>query len=164
MSRLMAWSSCRWARRQQDLGAVDDGPRDRDALLLTAGQAGGEALLLAPEADHLEGLGHELADDVPRLADDLQRVGDVLDGLVGQQAEVLEHRAHLAAQAGHLAHGHAAEVVAGDEDGALGRGLLAQGEPEHRGLAGAEGPTTNTNSPRSMSTVTSEIAGRVDRG
>ena len=126
---------------QQDLRPVHDGPGDGDALLLTAGELVGEALLLALQPDHLQGLGHELADDVARLADDLQRVGDVLvDGLVRQQAEVLEDRTHLAAQPRHLAAGHRAEVVAGDEHGALGGGLLAQGEAQHRRLAGARGP------------------------
>ena len=125
---------------EQDLRPVHHGPGDGDALLLTAGELVGEALLLAFQADHLERLGHELADQVARLADHLQRVRDVLvHGLVRQQPEVLEHRAHLAAQPWHLPTRHRAEVVPGDEDGALGGRLLAQGEAQHRRLAGARG-------------------------
>ena len=120
---------------QQDLRAVDHCSGDRDPLLLTTGELVRETPLLAAEAHHLERLGDELPDDVPRLPDDLEGVGDVLvDGLVGQQPEVLEDRAHLAAQPWDLAHRHGAEVVPGDEHGALGRRLLTQGEAEHRRL------------------------------
>jgi hypothetical protein len=125
---------------EQDLRAVDHGAGDRDPLLLTTGELVGQALRLAGEADHLQGLGDQLADDVARLADHLQGVGDVLvDRLARQEPEVLEDRTHLAAQPRHLPHRHRLQVVAGDQDGAAGGGLLAQRQPQQGGLARAGG-------------------------
>src|SRR5688572_8276059 len=72
----------------EQLGPVDEGPRDGDALLLTAGEFTGHPLLLAAEPDEVEHLRHGLADLTARLADHLLREGDVLgDRLVRQQAK-----------------------------------------------------------------------------
>jgi hypothetical protein len=64
----------------------------------------GQAVGLVGEADQVEDLGHLAADGAAVLADDLEGVGDVLvDGLVGQQLEVLEDAADVAPQQRHLA-------------------------------------------------------------
>ena len=71
-------------------------------------------------------------------AEDLQGIGDVLeDRLVGQQAEVLEDAADLAAQSRDLALGQAVEVATGDEDAPARGVLLLHDELHHRRLARA---------------------------
>ena len=100
----------------QDHRPVDERARDRDPLLLAAGELVGHPLALAVEPDQLERLrARPCVDLAPRLADHLERERDVLgDGLVGQQPEVLEHGADLAAQPRHLPAGQPVEVLAGD--------------------------------------------------
>ena len=72
------------------------------------------------------------------LADHLERERDVLgDGLVGQQAEVLEDGADLAAQPRHLPAGEPVEVLAGDVHAATRRAGLAEHQPQGGRLAGA---------------------------
>ena len=125
---------------QQHLGAVDQRARDRDALLLTAGELVREPLLLAGEADEREHLGHGLLDESARRSDDLQGERDVLeDGLVRQQPEVLEDRADVPAEVRHLAVGQRAQIAAEHDDAAVARRLLAQDESQARGLARARG-------------------------
>ena len=121
-------------------GRFDERARDRHALLLAAGELVGHAFGLAVEADEVEHLGHHLADRVRGLADHLEGEGDVLaHRLVGQQPEVLEHAADALPQPGHAAArqlGHV-EVVHGDR--APGGHVLAQQEPQERGLARSGG-------------------------
>ena len=149
---------------EEDRRLVDDGASDRDALLLAAGELVREPLLLTLESDDPQRLGDGLADHRAGLADDLQREGDVLeDGLVGQQPEVLEHRADLATQlalcgrAAGRAHGR-------DEHRAGGGVLLFEREPRRVDLPEPDWPTMKTNSPRSTSRDTPSTAGRVVRG
>src|SRR6476620_9285198 len=72
---------------EQDRRPVDEGPGDRDTLLLTTGELVRQALHHARESDELERLWHGLADAGAAAAEHLQGVGDVLeDRLVGQQA------------------------------------------------------------------------------
>src|SRR6478672_4325926 len=121
---------------EQDRRPVDEGPGDGNTLLLTTGELVRQALLHARESDELERLGHGLADAGAAAAEDLQGVGDVLkDRLVGQQAEVLEDAADLAAQGRDLALRQAVEVATGDEDAAPRDVLLLHDELHHRGLA-----------------------------
>ena len=125
---------------EQDLRLVDHRARDRDTLLLTTGELMWQTLALALEADHLQGLGDELADDVGGLANHMQGVRDVLpDRLAGQEPEVLENRADRAAQAGHLSGRHRLQVMARDQDGTAGGRFLSEHQPQHGGLAGAGG-------------------------
>src|SRR3954454_9270563 len=122
---------------QQDRGPVDERPGDGDALLLAAGQLVREAALLTGEADQVEHLRHGVRDGVPGLADDLQGERDVLEhGLVGQQPEVLEDDADLAAQLRDLPVREPPDVLAGDVDDAARSALLPQDEPQERRLAG----------------------------
>src|SRR5699024_7446844 len=97
--------------RQQDGGTDEVGTGDRHALLLTAGELVREALALVLQAHHLEHLGHQTTHHLARGADHGEGELDVLVGrLRGQQAEVLEHHADVAAQRGHLPRGDAREV------------------------------------------------------
>ena len=80
-------------------GWLTNGARDRDALLLAAGELVGQRVHLVREPDHVHDLGHLAADRRRRLALHLERVGDVLGGgAVRQQLEVLEDAADVAAQ------------------------------------------------------------------
>ena len=101
----------------EDIRPVDEGPGDRDALLLTAGQFVGEALFLAVESDHLQDFRHDGLDVTAGLPDHLKRESHVLEhGLVRQQSEVLEHRADLATQLRHPPRRQLADVLAGHPD------------------------------------------------
>ena len=89
---------------EQDGGLVDDGARDRDALLLTARELVRVATGLAAESHHLEHVRNRLLDEALALADHLQAERDVVeDGLLRQQAEVLEDDAEIAPEIRHLA-------------------------------------------------------------
>src|SRR3954471_21287678 len=97
---------------QQDQRPVDERPGHRDALLLTAGQLMRVPVLLAPQADQLENLGHDPAGDTLGLADHLKGEGDILvGGAVGQQPEVLEHAADRAPEGGNLPRAHGRDVA-----------------------------------------------------
>ena len=63
---------------QQDLGPLDQGAGQRDALALAAGQLVGLALLEAVEPDHGQRLLDPRADLGARHAGHLEAVGDVL--------------------------------------------------------------------------------------
>ena len=150
---------------EEDRRLVDDGASDRDALLLAAGELVREPLLLALEPDDPQRLGDGLADDRAGLADDLQREGDVLeDGLVGQQPEVLEHRADLATQLRHLRSGsrESSRPATNTEPEVAFSSLSAR--RRRVDLPEPDWPTMKTNSPRSTSRDTPSTAGRVVRG
>jgi len=120
---------------------VDEGAGDRDALLLAAGDLVRQAVRLLAEADQAEDLGHLAADHAPRLAHHLEGVGDVLvDGLVGQQLEVLEDAADVAAQQGHLALRQGAQVAPGHQDPPFRGFQFLEDELDEGGLAGARRP------------------------
>jgi hypothetical protein len=124
--------------RQEDQRPVDEGPGDRDALLLATGELVRHGLLLATQTHQLEDLRHRFADGRLRPADRLEREGHVLrDGLVRQQLEVLEHAADVAAQVRDLVAGQRGDVLAGDVDLALLGGLLTVEEAQEGRLAGA---------------------------
>jgi hypothetical protein len=101
---------------------VDERPRDRDALLLTARQLVREVVELGREADEPQDVRHLAADLLAVLAEHLQRVGDVVvDRAVRQELVVLEHDADVAAQVGDAAARDLAQRAAGDRDLALAR-------------------------------------------
>ena len=127
--------------RQQDHGPVHERPGHRDPLLLATGQFIGHPVVLAFQPDQVHHLGDDLADEPPGLADHLEGEGDVLvDVLVGQQPEVLEHAPDPAAQVRNLPVGEAGEILAGDVNLAVGRPLLLEDQPQERQLARARGP------------------------
>ena len=124
----------------EDHRPVDEGARDRDPLLLAAGELVGHPVALAVEADHLEGLGDQGGDVAAGAADDLEGEGDVLaDRLVGEQPEVLEDGADVAAQPRDLPAGEPVDLLAGDVDASRRRAVLAQHEAQERRLARAGG-------------------------
>ena len=124
--------------REQDGGLLDDGARDGDALLLTAGEFVREAARLLGEADEFERLGHGRAHRAPTPAEDLEDERDVLgDRLVLEQPEILEDDADVAAQRRHLAARHRHEVSPGDVDLAGRRRHLVRHETHERALARA---------------------------
>src|SRR5664280_2703238 len=108
--------------RQQNQRLVDEGPCYRHPLLLTSRKLVREPLRLVGKANHLKGFRHDRTDRAPRLAQHLQGKGDVLeDVLVGQQPEVLEYRAYLAAQLRHLASRQDGQLSASHEHVSRGR-------------------------------------------
>ena len=77
----------------------------------------GKLSILSTEADEGEDLGHLAADLRALLALHLERVGDVLvHGAVGQQLEVLEDAADVAAQLRHRERRRRCELAAADDD------------------------------------------------
>src|SRR5919204_571790 len=114
---------------------VHERARDRDALLLAAGELVGIRVHARAEPDEVQHLGHLAADRGPVLALHLERVGDVLGrGAVRQQLEVLEDTAHVSAQKRHLRALEPREVAPADDDAARRRLQLLQEEANHRRL------------------------------
>ena len=85
----------------EELGLVDEGARERDALLLAPGELLGEgvdAVVELDEAEHLVGAPAALGE---RDAEELQDEGDVLeDGPRGEELVVLEDDPHRPPQLG----------------------------------------------------------------
>ena len=132
-SRLPVGSSASSDRR-----LVHDRAGDRDALLLAAGELAGIVRRLLREADRLEHVRDGRLDEAARLPDDLEGERDVVvDGLVRQQPEVLEHHAEAAAEVGHLAGRDRGQPLAEHVDLARRGLLLAQHQPQQAGLAAA---------------------------
>src|SRR3712207_605426 len=114
----------------------DEGPGDRDALLLSAGELVWELVHLPAQAHEVEYLGDLRADGAVPLARDLHRVGDVLGcRLVRQQLEVLEDAADVAPVARYLPPRHRGEPGAVHEDRARRRLYLLQDQSHHRRLS-----------------------------
>ncbi len=116
---------------QQRTRVVDQRTGQRDALLLTAGQLLGLALLPAPEVDDVE----HLADPAGHLAlgDALavEAEGDVLEHAhVREQGVGLEHHVHVT-----LVRRNAGDVVAVQIDLTCGRLVEAGDHPHGRRLA-----------------------------
>ena len=112
---------------QQDLGSVDQGAGDSDALLLATGQLVGLAPLKAAELHQIEHFHHALANLVLGNLLHLEAVGDVVeDGHVRKQRVALEHGVHVALE--RLLIGH---VGAGKQNLAR-RGLLKAGNHAQR--------------------------------
>jgi hypothetical protein len=79
-------------------GWLTNGAGDRDALLLAARELVGVGVQLRGQPRQAQDVGDLRADVLARVARDLQRVGDVVvHGAVGQELEVLEHHAEVAA-------------------------------------------------------------------
>ena len=131
-SRLPVGSSA-----EQQLGTVDHGAGDGHALFLAAGEFVRQTRFLARQAHEVQGVGDGGLDGVAGLTDDLHGQRDVLvDGLGGQQAEVLENRANLAAQFRHCPGGQLGYVLAEHPHLAARCFHLAHDELEEGGLAG----------------------------
>src|SRR6266511_1556665 len=123
---------------EHDQRPVDERARDRDTLLLAAGELVREAFGLVGEADQLEHLWDGPLDVVAALADDLEGEGDVLaHRLVRQQLEVLEDAADGATQRRHLPGGEPVELLAGHPDAPAGGLVLLGQQAQEGGLARA---------------------------
>jgi hypothetical protein len=122
----------------QDHRPVDEGTGDRDPLLLTTGELLGQSPSLSVQAHQVEHLGDHPLDGGRGLADDLQGEGHVLGHrLVGQQPEVLEDGADLAAHRGDLPAVDLVQLPPRDEHLAPRRPQLAQDQTQEGGLARA---------------------------
>ena len=127
---------------QDDGGFVDEGARERHALLLPAGELVRVAAGEMREPD----LGQRMRDtclDIGRAyTPQLEAVGDVLkNGAVRPQRIGLKHQAEPARFRGQLGAGRGViEDVVADADGAAVRRLQAGDRAQQRGLAAARGP------------------------
>ena len=123
----------------QDLGPVDERPRDRDALLLAAGELVGHPAPLALQADQLEGLGHHLV-DVRRAAcrsPGGRRRRSRATVLFGSSRKSWKTVPIWRRSAGHLPARAAVELLAGDVDLPFGGARLAQHQAQEGRLARA---------------------------
>ena len=125
---------------QDDRGVGDQRPGDRDALLLAAGELRGQPPAPVAEPDLLQQRPHPLPVDA--VSGQPDRQPDVLlGGEVGHQVEALEDEADaLAAEPGAVLLAPVRDVLAGDDDAALGGPLETGGAGEERRLARPGGP------------------------
>ena len=111
------------------------------------------------EADEVQHLRHLAPNRVGALALHLERVGDVLGrGAVREELEVLEDAGDVAAQLRDLAPRKPAEVASGDDDAAGSRSSSLSSSRMIVDFPEPDAPTTNTNSPLSITNETSESA------
>jgi hypothetical protein len=125
---------------EQDLGFVDEGPRDRDALLLAARER--ERVVVAPvlEAELLEDRKDAGAGLSRRRSRYLKCECDVfLDSAARQELEVLKDDADLAPQWRHRGFAESRDVAAEHDDLALAGPLGAEDQSEQARLARAAG-------------------------
>ncbi len=122
---------------EEDGRGAGEGAGDGDALLLTAGELGGQVLGAVAHADLLEGLGHALL----ALAGGHAAVGEgqldvLIDREVADEVEGLENEADLAvADAGALGERQALDGAAVEDVGAVGRGVEEAEDGKEGGLA-----------------------------
>jgi len=125
---------------EDDRGLRDERARDRDALLLAAGELGGPVLAATLDPGARQQLGEPLL--LGPLAGDCEREEDVFACAEhGQEIEELKHEADvLAAQLREMRVVEARDVAPGNFHGAAG-GLVEAGEDVHeRRLARPGGP------------------------
>ena len=127
---------------KKNLGVHRERPGEANALLHAARELVREVALPAREADHLEHLAGLREARCLGDALDLEAVGDVVDdAAVGEQAEMLEHHAHVvAAQLDELLVVHGDHVLAVDDDRPSGRLDEARDAPYQGRLAAARQP------------------------
>ena len=120
----------------QQRRTIHDGSGDRNALLFAAGKLVGALIELVLQANETQDLGNLRLDDVAAFPDYLERECNVFEnGLVRQEFEVLENAADIAAQIGHAPVTHRAQILARDEDMAVGGLQLARDQFDKRGFA-----------------------------
>ena len=130
---------------EQHARMVDQGPRQRDALLLAAGELRWLALLIARQLDQLEQRGDLLPHLAVGYAAAAEAERDVLeDGEVRKEGVVLEDGVHVALEGRQAGHIGVAEV-----DRPAARLLEAADHAQGGRLAAAGGPRREKNSPRS---------------
>src|SRR5262249_24084820 len=129
------------ARRlvRQDEGRLShDGARDRDALLLASRKNTGAIAASARQTHALERFADTRADEARGQPHHLERDRDVvINGPIGDQLEVLEYDAHVAAQRRDAVLRQPRDVSAEEEDAPVVELLGAVDETEERALPGA---------------------------
>ena len=124
---------------EHDLGVVDDGAGEGDALALPAGELGGVSLGEMAQTHEVERLRRFLLDGGPGFAPDPQAVGHVVeDRHVRPDGVALEHHAQVSffgRQENLVRHG--GDVVSLDLDVAAVGMLEAGDAPERRGFSAA---------------------------
>ena len=116
--------------RHQQRRLRHHGPRDADALLLTAGKRDRQRTLARAQADLFEHGAHALADFLARRTGDDERQRDVVEyRAVHQQTMVLEHHAHAPAHRRNAARTHLREVLAVDQYRTLRRPFTQVDQP-----------------------------------
>ena len=131
---------------QQHRRLEDERARERDALLLAAGELARQALVHRHQADRRHRRAGPLARQRAGDAGDAQAVGDVGEHVhVRKERVALEHHADVA-----LGRRQIGDVAAGDDDPAAGRRLEPGDHPQRRRLAAAaraeqrrQGPARN---------------------
>ena len=108
--------------RQEDLRFVHKRSRDRDPLLLPAGELLREVVQFVGESNLLEYLEYSTADLTLGESQDLERHRDILfHGSTREEFEVLEHHTDVAAQVGNSSGLELRDVGAVDEQLTPGR-------------------------------------------
>ena len=125
---------------QQDLGSRCQGTGDGDALLLPAGELGRIGVGTGFQPDQGQQFADPALDLVLAPARQFQREGDVGgDGARGQQVEVLEDHADLAASLSQIPLAEGDQVLAIDDDLPLGGALQQVDAADEGTLAGTGG-------------------------
>ena len=118
---------------QQHAGAADQGPRQRHALLLAAGEVGGQALEQVLDLEHGRDFAHPPANSRTRLPLDLEREGDVVEHVhVRIEGVGLEHHADVAPL-----RGPTGDVLVAEEDPPVIDDVQPAHGEQRRGLAAA---------------------------
>jgi len=130
-----------WLIRDQQVGAVDYGARNRDPLLLTARERRRASTRAIGKPDPGQHLPDGPLDLLVALAGNAQWQSDIVEcGEVADQSEVLEHDADAAAEIGQDLARSVAELLAEDADSAARRPLGEVKQLEQRGLPSTRGP------------------------
>src|ERR1700674_4094442 len=125
---------------EKDPRVMNEGPGDRDALLLHTRKLVWFLVFFPFQPHNAEDFLDLRLEMTQGALGHAQREGNVLkDGQVGQQLEILEDHADLPPQVREMAPLEAAQILPLDMDGAGGGLLLANQETNQRRLAGAAG-------------------------
>src|SRR3989344_2450171 len=122
----------------EDVGLVNYGARYRDALLLAAGELGGETPQLFGKAHQFKNVRHIRGNVVIRLSCNFEGKSYVLiDRLGRKKAEILEYGPDIAPQLPQLLRGKSLDLARTEVDGTLGRLCLCVEHFEKRRLPGS---------------------------
>ena len=120
---------------EEDRGLTDDRARDRDALLLAAGEDAGAVFPATAEADPLERLADACTDEARREPEHLERDRDVVeDGPARDELEVLKDDPDVAPEHRDGVFGEARDVAPEEEDPPVVDHLRTVEEAEERAL------------------------------